>query len=282
MPGSGSGIRNLDIFFFYNDPLGRLDSYQRFDFFEPETVAGACTRGERKVAVLANSPDDRYTWSDVNSYQGLNMLTADLHREDPAYPILRGEGVVQAGDDAMAHIGLEPLLCEVVLSSLKVDFSERSYRDAELSDFRVYLTNVNCRRQIFGPEGRPVDIVNRGGLRENDMESMAHPEMLVSSLEELPQSFYCYPNLSAQESLGAPFTRLVIEGKVDGETWYWPLDIGREEEPPGLQGGMSYSFDVTLTRLGVKDPDTPVGGVSADLSLEISPWKDYADRYIDY
>ena len=281
----------LDLFFFNDDTLGRLDSYQRFDSFTPGDITGACTRGRRLLAVLANSPGGRYTWAEVNSWEGLQKMKADLRKENPLTPIMRGKAVLEAGDDRMVHIGLTPLLSLVELSSISCDFSGKSYEGATLSEWKAYLTNVNATCSIFGEEeGAPVDILNRGGLREYDLEQMACPWMIYAEMDSppLPEpadpglSFYCYPNLAEEETLGTPFTRLVIEGKVDGERWYWPLDIGREEYPGGIQGGMSYSFEVRITRLGVKDPDTPVDGITARATINILPWKELYDRYIDY
>ena len=288
---SGEAIRTLDIFFFTDDSLGRLDSYQRFSSPVGETVTGACTRGRRIVSALANSHNREYTWSDVNSHDGLLEVVSDLRDENPRSPLLRGESLAFAGDDRMTMLSLSPLLCEVVLQRLSCDFSGRSYAGAEITGLKAYLTNVNALCPVFGESsGNPVDILNRGRLRESDLEQMACPEMLSGDIGDMEDDFilypdlrlYCYPNRSAGESLGSPFTRLVIQGEVDGRVWYWPLDIGRNGDGGGVEGGCSYSFDVTLTRLGVEDPDTPVQGVAAEVAIAQAPWKTLDDRYIDF
>ena len=65
---------------------------------------------------------------------------------------------------------------------------------------------------------------------------------------------------------GSPVTRLVIEGKLRGTTYYYPIDL------PGLEADVQYRMDVTLTRAGTTDPDTPAAAGSIRLECQVLDW----------
>ena len=79
-------------------------------------------------------------------------------------------------------------------------------------------------------------------------------------------SFFCYPNPSDGTEFGSPVTRLVIEGKLRGTTYYYPIDL------PGLKADAQYRMDVTLTRAGTTDPDTPAVAGSIRLESRVLDW----------
>ena len=73
---------------------------------------------------------------------------------------------------------------------------------------------------------------------------------------------------------GTPFTRLVIEGTVDGNVYYWPININRADGQKGIARNCRYVFDVKLRRLGHTDPDIPVEIEDAQITMEVEPWED--------
>ena len=89
--------------------------------------------------------------------------------------------------------------------------------------------------------------------------------------------FRCFPNEAGAESLAAAFTRLVIEGEVAGETYYWPIDINRNNGGQGISRNCRYIFDINLTRLGHCNPDTPIETSAAEIKMKIEPWEDKED-----
>ena len=86
----------------------------------------------------------------------------------------------------------------------------------------------------------------------------------------------CYPNMASQEGPGSPFTRLVIQGQLDGDVWYWPIDINRGEgcTTEGIEGNCAYTFDIVLTRKGSADPDTAIKTESATIMMEVEKWEE--------
>ena len=80
--------------------------------------------------------------------------------------------------------------------------------------------------------------------------------------------------LSEQFGPGTPFTRLVIEGKIQGETFYWPLDINKEDGGYGIGRNERYIYDITITRKGTKDPDSPVRKEDIDINFNVEKWNE--------
>lgn len=278
---------SLDIFFFRDDALGRLDSYQRLG--GSDSPVAASLRGRRKMALLANSSQDRYTWTSVNSFEGLKGITASIMDESPVRPVMSALADVDAGSAGTCEILLEPLISEIVLARINCDFTGKTYEGCNIEDPRVYLTNVNACCSPFADSYETLSsVVNCGGLDEEQMSRMHTPGMLYSDLPEPITTsisspflkFYCYPNQAPEESLGTPWTRLVIEGIIGGETWYWPLDINRRGGD-GIARNTSYCIDVTIMRKGVKDPDVAVGGEIARVSLVAGEWKEMDNVTLD-
>ena len=86
------------------------------------------------------------------------------------------------------------------------------------------------------------------------------------------------------EGPGTPFTRLVIEGKIRGETFWWPIEINREDgtQVPGIHRNCRYVFDIVITRKGNKDPDTAIGKETADIRMETRPWNEKEEQVIPF
>jgi hypothetical protein len=82
-------------------------------------------------------------------------------------------------------------------------------------------------------------------------------------------SLLCYPNPAIEESPGSPHTRLVIEGVIDSQVYYWPVTINKGK---GIGRGEHYIFDILIRRKGVADPDTPIDDAGVNIRLRIKPW----------
>lgn len=271
-----SYVHTLDVFMFNDDGLRKLDSYQRYDR-PSRTLSIASTAGDKIVVAVANPPESGYSVRQVGTYDALEHLMAHLYEDDPEFPLMTGEGVVAAG--GRCTISLEPMMSEVVLNSVLCDFSGKPYSGELLENARVYLTNVNASAEILRQDGfKPLDILNAGRLSERDMEQMACPSAVVKDIytgigasrhaigaakRNVGVTLYAYPNDVQDESIGTPYTRLVLEGTVGGEKTYYPLNINRpgwgySDGRAGVGRNARYIFDLAITRKGSSDPDIPV------------------------
>lgn len=274
-----------DIFVFNDDRFARLDSYQRMKADGGELNA-VSTGGNKLVCVILNSERDRYAWSGIDSYSSLSKVRFDIRNDDPASPFMSGSVHTEGG--GRYTVDVEPLMSEVVLRSLRCDFSGKAYSGEKLKNVKIYLTNVNASFRILDLDGGSVsESINTAGLKTDDLASMKDPGMMLSGIGgEVGTSavkpdirLYCYPNSIYEESLGSRFTRLVIEGGILGKRYYWPININREDfgpvqGTPGVGRNRSYIYDVCLTSTGSGDPDVPVSRTETRVNCCVAAWKD--------
>ena len=268
-PAGKTSIQGLDLLYFQDGPLFRLDAYQHLDGLSGNRVTGTSSTAARKVVILSNYPSDAYPWSELRSLESLADLPFRLEDEDPAAPMLYGES--EAGK--MGQVVLRPMLAKITIRSIACDFSGRSYAGERLQDVRAYLTYASQECRPFAPEDPPASWLNAGRLDETATAALSHPENVFRSLSpslggrNYPSAdFHCYPNPSDGTVFGSPVTRLVIEGKLRGVTYYYPIDL------PGLEADVQYRMDVTLTRAGTTDPDTPAVSGSIRLESQVLDW----------
>ena len=286
----------LDIFFFNNDKLKRLDSYQHLQIREERYVEAFSREGSKTMVIVGNSPLSAEDCRKILSYDDLGMLYAELQKERPDNPILTAECAIQAGHERVCTVELEPLMSEVVINSISCDFHRKPYKDSKLENVRIYLTNVSGRFPVTGNEPEtPQSILNYGKLSLEDVSYFDSDNMVVQDLDVpvgenvvFPECrLYCYPNTAKDESLGTPYTRLVIEGTLDGTRTYYPININRgywssQDGTSGVCRNCSYIYDLTLTQRGVDNPDEPIEPDVINCSMTVKEWKEKGQREITY
>ena len=289
-----SGIRSLDLFFFNDDPLQRLDTYQRIEGNGPAAAVGASRSGRKILAVLANSPSDRYRWADVNSLGGLAEKLICLQEEESGAPFMSGLVRFEAVPSGSVSVGLAPRSARIEIHSLCCDFRGRSYEGASLEDVKIYLTNVSAACPVLADSARaPFSFVNNGHLNESDLEAFREPGLVRKVLSQpvgrtavFPDiSLYCYPNSETEAGPGSPFTRLVIEGKIQGQTCYYPVEINRGASVMGLPGvaaDRTYRYDLTFTRKGTDHPDGALEPGMLRTRLSVADWQTQKDTTITF
>ncbi len=288
-------VGSLDIFVFRDDRLQKLDCYQRFDRMEDWTGSIVSGHGGRIVTALANFPYSRNDWAPVNSRTYLNGTVIRLEDECPESPMMSGEARMTAGEEgssAEQDLKLRPFMSEVVLNSISCDFSGKAYAGAEITGMRVYLTNVNAECAVSEDgETVPRRIVNAGRLREEDVLGFRRKEMIVRDITENigSREFHpgislrCYQSNHPKESPGTPYTRLVIEGRISGHTYYWPISINRDTGyEAGIWRNRRYIYDIRITGKGTDNPDTPVKSEDISINLNVRKWKEKEEYSISF
>ena len=289
-------LKSLDIFVFNDNSLRRLDSYQRIDGEIEKTVNIASRQGSKIIVAIANAAKDRFVWAGINSYDSLKKILFSLKDEDPDSPIMTFETSHNAVAKGSCEIRLQPFLAEIVLKSICCDFSSRPYSNKNLENVKVYLTNVSAScPAIYDKSYKVTEIINYSSLSKNDFKDFIRPDIIEQKFTEPIGSnviqpeikLYCYPNLSEKAGLGSPMTRLVIEGRIDGKVYYYPIDINRQEDningkTGGIDRNTSYIFDILITRLGAKSPDTPIESGAIEVKIKIKDWKEFSNEIISY
>ena len=274
----------LDILTYNDDRLCRLDSYQRIEDFHGRTVKAEYREGDKTVILLYNLRRKPFTWNEICSKSTVGKLSCSLEEEDPQTPFMAGTCRLNQSEDNT--INLVPLSSRICLKSISCDFSGTAYAGHTVKDLKAYMTNVNAEYPMTGDgDGKPRRIINAGMLNHDDLKKFRYPEIIYKEIaEELGKismttdaCFLCYPNTSSEDVSGSPFTRLVIEGKIDSNTYYWPINInrgGKEPTAAGIESNCTYCYYISLRRKGVTDPDTPIDPEDIDIIMTIKPWNE--------
>ena len=283
----------LDIFTFDTEGAGYLDSYQHLDSSSGPDIELRSQNGVRNVFICMNGQRSVYDWAVVNSMQSLDDIYIELKDEKRDALCATGKGLIKAGSGTGYTVEMRSMASEIVLNSIKCDFRGKSYEGQPIVDPVVYLTNVNCRCSLTSDgDIIPSGIMNAGRADPEDIALMAEPDMIYQKMHgdigstgtDVGISFICYPNAGLREGPGTPFTRLVIEGQIDGETYWWPIDINRNEttDRPGIHRNTRYIFDIDLTRKGSSDPDTVLETDAAEVKMSIMPWEEKGEQEVAF
>ena len=271
----------LDIFVFQDDRMQRLDCYLRLEDFSMWKGGVVTGSGDHIISFVTGMHKKKDDWASITSRAALEKITVDLENEN-------ADAAVMSGETTGSTVELTPLSSQICLERLSCDFTGKPYSDNSISDVKVYLTNINASCGILASgEISPTRLLNQGRLSEKDLSGFKDKSLVYQKVEKpvekngrwSPMEFLCYPNNAPEEGPGTPFTRLVIEGKVDGKTFYWPIDINRDGGQ-GIERGRRYTFDITITGKGVSDPDTPVSSEYIDINFKIKEWEEKEDCVI--
>lgn len=282
----------LDIFAFEDDSMLRLDSYQRLNDFKGPVSHISSTGGNKLFFICANGQKTSYEWAEISSYKSMEKVNGDLEKENPSTPLMTGECRSKAGDIDKA-ITLRPLASEIVLKSISCDFSDTPYSDRQISDVKVYLINVSASCPLSCKDGfRASRVINRGQFNNSDVRNFRHPDIIVQNIQSKIDRatlypyirLLCYSNLIYRGEENTPDTRLVIEGKIDSKTYYWPIRINNEEasEYFGVSRGNRYIYEIHIRRKGVTDPDIPFIPQTADIKMTVRPWTEKEEYGVEF
>ena len=254
-------IRRLDLFVFNDDEIGALDAYTRSYAYSPASVTVHSASGDKRLVVIANHtfPDDIV--AQIYSYEDLRRTVVSFTDDHPSFPVMSGETPFTAEAGGACSITLEPLMSSIEIRALRVKMDDGQ----TLKDVRVYLTGVGNRAELLRQGGfLPSETLNNGSLSETDLGRLAYSGMVYKYLGSGRTGggsygsavLYCYPNEAPEESFASPYTRLVVEGTLDGQTVYYPIPINRSAagDAQGIGRNCRYVFDLTLTRPGTESP----------------------------
>lgn len=279
-------IETLDAFFFDIETNNRLDCYQRLD--NPQEVCNlASGSGPKTLFLIANSRRERYDWTDIKNLSTIADICVNLEDERPDFPVLTSLQKTTAGEDI--NLNLTPLTCEITLRSIRCNFTEKPYANEKFTLKRIFLTYVNATTSIV-PESndKSTRIINAGMLDENHLESFYDKDIIVKEIEQVigagPSSIncslHCYENTPKEESIGSPFTKLVIEGQIAGDTYYYPIRVNASRG--GVTKGSSYIFDIVVTRTGATSPDGELNEGEVDITMEVKAWKEKDSHSVEF
>lgn len=271
----------LDLFFFHDDALMLLDSYQHIEDGGEAHVQGIAGGSAHRLVAFSNLPASSFQWSDIRSAPALNSVSFSLENDSPVAPFLYGQCPLEEGRSRSCVLRLKTALCEIELHSLSCDFRGKAYEGAPFLLERVFLTWANSLCQPLSEETL-LSYLNPGYLDETPR--FRYPEMLCRSIGQevgaarttLETCLYCYPNPVTAAEMGRMPTHLVLEGSLDGHRCYYPIPL------PALSADTHYAIDLTLTRLGSPEPDIPVESGTFILETDTQKWNHAEDLLVRF
>jgi len=279
-----------DIFIFDDDERKTLETYQRMELVNGTTTI-LSTSGSKLIATILNPSGDRYQWAGINTASNILEIEGDLRMDNPEKPLMSAFSTLDSKLDRIIDLEPERLMSEIYINSISCDFSGRAYNGEKLTDAKVYLTNVNARCGVFRGSGfKPTDILNSCSLSENDLSTMVHPQMIYREIKndigpdnfKTDISLWCYPNDIENENGGNRFTRLVIEGKIENVTWFYPITINRTSGSTGIGRNCRYCYDIVIHSTGVSDPDTEASSDMVSFECNLLPWDNAGEQTMHF
>lgn len=267
----------MDILVFNDDDLQRLDCYQRMESGWNGDFHVSSQKGDKIMLFYANTQHAAEDWMWISSLSRAYKSSVCLEKETRGAPVMSGIMKAEAGGKYSPE--LERRSAEVILNSLCCDFAGKAYEGEKLENVSVYLTNVNAESPIWRNEYRSTRFINQGRLSEKDVNAFRDPSLILADIEGSIGKeavspdivLRCYENTSEREGPGTPYTRLVIQGDIQGVTWYWPIAV-KGKGTNGVEANRKYTYDIRITGKGSADPDTEIERGNIEIIADIEEW----------
>ena len=294
--GSGHGVQAddntinvLEIFVFnINEGSvdnGFLDGYKKLTGDELKNLNEIKIRisaGRKMIYAVANAQNT--DWSEGVTRELFEAQIADLYKEDVKDFLMVASKEETIKSTTTVLMTLRRFVSRIQLKSVSVSFAGTPYEGRPLENVKAYLTNVQTRKRLIDGVGDNLKVVNSKKYVASDMQGIAMEGMLydqlASSIAESTHNeshyFYCYENNRKQETETDRFTRLVIEGTLDGITYYYPIPIKE------LKRNSCYTIDVKIHRAGSLDPEVSLEMGTLDLCLEVEGWNTIPGSVVEF
>lgn len=284
-----NNINTLEVFIFRVNEGGTddglLDGYKKFtaeDLRNLSLLTVKTTTGKKVVYAVANS--HKTDWSDGISRSAFEQQMAYLKNDDVRNFIMFGGKEVTVLLESTISMTLTRMVSRIKLNSLKVSFAGTPYDGKALENVKAYLTNVQSQKLLLDGSNPTPEVLNSKKYTAEDMTGFTMQGMLFDELAEslaetthtTPHYFYCYENDLKEETDADRFTKLVIEGTLNGVTYYYPIPIKE------LKRNSCYSVDVRIYRPGSLDPEEAVEVGALDMRLNVQSWNTVPGSTVEF
>lgn len=278
-----TAIKSCQVFVFRADN-GKLDASS---YAGSLTASGStsltldCTSGSRNVYAIVNAAKD-YT-ATVKDEASLKALNTDLKDNSANALFMSGSTSATLAEGACkVSVSVRRAAASIILNKISVDMDAAVYKGAGLFKVsRIYLVNV-CGRTNFALSAKPSAVALDYWYAQLKEEADATKKKLISDDLSTPvtiengassskkYTYYAYPNdcaHSTSKTFSQRATLLVVEAKLDGETYYYPLKFD------SLESNKRYIIsNLTIHRPGSKSPYVPVLFSTASANISVAAW----------
>ncbi len=284
-----NSVNTLEFFIFNADgaAAGVLDAYQKFTTADGLTnLQVKATTGAKNIYVVANSHRTDY-WQGVVTLAEFKEQVSSLTLEDNKDFAMVGsiDATLQATTSLI--LAISRLVARVNLSGIKTTFAGTPYEGMKLSNVKVFLTNVHSSKLFHNNTITTPVILNNKALVAADVNNCSMSGMLYDAIStsigdtgySTPHYFYAYENVMDAETTKDRFTRLVIQADLDGNTYYYPVNINQEgygyvasNGHKGVKRNTAYEINVNILRPGSTNPDEPVEHSVMSCTVNVLDW----------
>lgn len=260
-------INSLQVFVF--DHNGMLEAYAQGT---SQSLSLSCSSGVKEVVALVNAKE----LTDVISLVDLEGRRTYLSDNSADSFVMEGRATPTLRADSTVDIPVFRIASRVALTEVAVDFELSQHNKQTFQIMAVYLVNVAGDRTYLngtGPETWHNKMARESGAPSLTGVTLTDAYASVSSPYDKVHYLYSYPNPTKSDVSGgswsARFTRLVVEAKLGGKLYYYPVNL-----EDGLKSNTAYDVKLKITRPGSSSPDKPVDNVTASFSVSVQPWND--------
>ncbi len=282
-------VNTLEFFIFNADgaAAGVLDAYQKFTTADGLTnLQVKATTGAKNIYVVANSHRTDY-WQGVVTLAEFKEQVSSLTSENNKDFAMVGSTDATLQASTSLTLSISRLVARIGLASIKTNFADSPYYGMSISNVKVYITNVHSSKLFYNGEISTPVILNNKALVATDANSCSMSGMLYDAIStsigdtgySTAHYFYAYENVMETETTSDRFTRLVIQADLDGNTYYYPVNINQEgygydssNGHKGVKRNYAYEINVTILRPGSTDPDVAVEHGVMSCTVNVLNW----------
>jgi len=282
-----TNVDTLDIFIFKNDGNYPIDTYKHFTSEELTNLSDIPIRttiGEKIICVIANSHISKSNLQNVKDYNTFITLFTDLKNENVENWSMYGEQKCKIEANSSISIGITRYVAKICLSKLNINFDNTPYQNSDYT-VKAYLTNIIGQKIIYNGENTNNILIYNKEKKEDNATIFHNKNLIEDNLNfinnELDKEhyFFCYENLIDKETDNLQFTRLVIELSLEGNTYYYPININQKDygyqdgyTHHGIEKNTEYTIELTIEHPGSSDPNTPITTNDYDFNISVNPW----------
>jgi hypothetical protein len=234
--------------------------------------------GEYTVAVVANP---HRSLAGITTLSALEAEVVSLASQSLAGGVtMFGSAAAEVGPQGgSAYVELERLLARVRLDKVSIDASSRPVLASKTVRIEsVYLINAVGSAGLCA-DGQPSQWFNRMHWEASEADALAKDEighvLTSASPYQKVHCLYAFTNTTSEDSTSdswSPrYTRLVLECSVDGEPYYYSVDL------PGMARNHEYRItSLVIKDWGSKDPDK---NVEASIEVEFFTSLEWDEEY---
>jgi hypothetical protein len=248
-------VNDLQVFVFDKNGV-----YETSSHGSGTSLSMTCTSGEKQIVALVNAPLE----TGVTNIADLRARTADLKDSDAEDIVMAGETSRLLSASASITMEVERLVSRIAVANVKRDFKVEQHKDLSFEIKAIYLINV-AGEKAYLETNTPSFWYNKGKFMEDTSPAFLHDYVtdgIVPQGESYSTEhyFYCFPNPVAKN------TRLVVEAEIGGYTYYYPVTLN------SIEPNTSYTYNLTITRLGSDSPDEPVEEGAVEFTMIVKRW----------